>query len=177
MRLFNKRDLYFFFEKISLGKAERMFIYVLFGIILLIQLALFSAPFFNNQKKEDYSELNKLISERTEKMQLAFDSVLASQYYPTKKEISAAIKSETLPKNSKPKSKKPKKETAPILININSATLSEWVKVPGIGDKTAQLILDYRLKVGSFNSIDDLKKIKGIGPKKLDKLRPFIKLD
>ena len=177
MRLFNKRDLYFFFEKISLGQAERVFIYVLFAIILIIQIAILSTPFLNNQEQEDYTELNKLISERTEKMQQSFDSVLASQYYPTEKEITTEMESETQTKKSKPKSIKPKKDAAPILININSATLTEWIKVPGIGEKTAQLILDYRLKMGSFKSIDELKNVKGIGPKKLEKLRPFIKLD
>ena len=177
MRLFNKRDLYFFFEKISLGQSERMFIYVLFACILFIQLAILSSPFLNNKEPEDYSELNKLISERTEKMQQAYDSVLASQYYPIDKEISSEMGSEPQTKKSKPKSIKPKKEGAPILININSATLSEWIKVPGIGEKTAQLILDYRLKMGSFKSVDELTKVKGIGPKKLEKLRPFIKLE
>ncbi len=56
-------------------------------------------------------------------------------------------------------------------ININSANLSELDKIPGIGPVTAQKIIDYREKHGDFTSIDDLKKIGGMGDKTIDKFR------
>lgn len=56
-------------------------------------------------------------------------------------------------------------------ININEATLEELDKIPGIGPVTAQKIIDYRDQYGSFNSIDDLKKVGGIGDKTLAKFR------
>lgn len=172
MRFPDKRDLYFYFEKLSLGQGERKFIYVLFGCILLIQVLIFSKPFFVSEEKMDYSALNKLISERTMNMQQKYDSVLSSQYFPTEKEVSSEMESKF-----EAKEKAPKVTKTPILINLNSATLSEWINVPGIGEKTAQLILDYRLKNGNFKSVEDLKKIKSIGPKKFEKIREFIKVD
>lgn len=59
-------------------------------------------------------------------------------------------------------------------ININSAGLAELDKIPGIGPVTAQKIIDYREKHGSFNSVDDLKKIGGMGDKTIDKFRDMV---
>lgn len=59
-------------------------------------------------------------------------------------------------------------------INLNSASLSELDKIPGIGPVTAQKIIDYREKHGAFNSIDDLKKLGGIGDKTIDKFRDIV---
>lgn len=58
-------------------------------------------------------------------------------------------------------------------ININTASKSELIKLPGIGPKTADKILAYRNMYGSFRSLDDLQKIKGIGPKTVERLRPY----
>jgi competence protein ComEA len=60
------------------------------------------------------------------------------------------------------------------IINMNSAPVSELVLLPGIGEKTAQAIIEYRKKHGKFNSIEEILNIKGIGIKKLDKIKMFI---
>jgi competence protein ComEA len=59
-------------------------------------------------------------------------------------------------------------------ININTAGSSDLKQVPGIGPSTAQKILDTRKSYGSFKSVDDLLSIKGIGPKKLEKMRKYL---
>jgi comEA protein len=59
-------------------------------------------------------------------------------------------------------------------ININTAEATELQQVPGIGPSTAQKILDTRKSYGNFKSVDDLLAIKGIGPKKLDKMRKYL---
>ena len=59
-------------------------------------------------------------------------------------------------------------------ININTAGASELQQIPGIGPSTAQKILDTRKSYGAFKSVDDLLAIKGIGPKKLDKMRKHL---
>jgi competence protein ComEA len=60
-------------------------------------------------------------------------------------------------------------------IDVNRATAAELQRLPGIGPKTAQLILDERDKA-RFKSIDDLRRVRGIGPKKLESIRPYIKV-
>ena len=59
-------------------------------------------------------------------------------------------------------------------ININTANSADLQQVPGIGPSTAQKILDTRKSYGSFKSVDDLLAIKGIGPKRLEKMRKYL---
>jgi competence protein ComEA len=50
-------------------------------------------------------------------------------------------------------------------INLNTATLEELVTLERIGPKHAQAIIDYRETYGPFEKIEDIMKVKGIGPK------------
>ena len=60
-------------------------------------------------------------------------------------------------------------------IEINSASWVEWTQIEGIGEATAQKIIADREANGSFRSINDLLRVKGIGPKTLEKMRPFLR--
>jgi competence protein ComEA len=62
-------------------------------------------------------------------------------------------------------------------ININTATAEQLVLLPGIGKKTADTIIEYRTKNGNFKTIDDFAKVKGIGPKKLEKIKKYLVLE
>lgn len=59
---------------------------------------------------------------------------------------------------------------------LSKATLADLVHLPGVGDATAQRILDKRKELQGFKSIDQLGEVKGIGKKTLEKLSPFLKL-
>ena len=59
-------------------------------------------------------------------------------------------------------------------VNVNSASAEELEKLPGIGPKTAQAVVEDRERNGPFRSVDDLLRVKGIGPKKLEALRPLV---
>lgn len=61
-------------------------------------------------------------------------------------------------------------------ISINRAGLAELQEIPGIGEKKAQAILDYRNAHGPFTSIEELTEVKGIGDKMLEKMKPYIGL-
>ncbi|MBQ3491011.1 MAG: helix-hairpin-helix domain-containing protein [Oscillospiraceae bacterium] len=62
-------------------------------------------------------------------------------------------------------------------ININTATAEQLTLLPGIGETLAQRIVDYRTDNGLFASVDDLKQVSGIGEKKLEQIKSYIKVD
>lgn len=59
-------------------------------------------------------------------------------------------------------------------ISINDCTIEELILLPGIGEKTAVSIIDYRNKVGKFKKADDLLEVSGIGTKKLEKIKNYL---
>jgi competence protein ComEA len=61
-------------------------------------------------------------------------------------------------------------------IDLNTASIAQLDKLPGIGPATAQAIVDYRSQHGRFRSIDELLKVRGIGPAKLDELRSLVRV-
>ncbi len=67
---------------------------------------------------------------------------------------------------------KKKPPTKPV--NINTATSQELQQVPGIGPATAEKILQMRKSYGAFKSVDDLLAIRGLGPKRLEKMRKYL---
>jgi competence protein ComEA len=60
---------------------------------------------------------------------------------------------------------------------LNTANIAELDTLPGVGKKTAERIVELRTRLGRFKKTSDLLRIKGIGPRSLQKLAPFIVLD
>ena len=61
-------------------------------------------------------------------------------------------------------------------VNVNTASQAELEALNGIGPAKAKAILDYRQKNGPFKSVDDLKKVNGIGDKTLESIRKDVSL-
>lgn len=83
-----------------------------------------------------------------------------------------------LPENTnKADSKDSSNVVKPDKININTATKDQLVSLPAIGEKTAQDIIDYRNRHGTFKRCEDIMKVKGIKKGKYNKFKDKITID
>jgi|SRR5690554_251330 len=80
-------------------------------------------------------------------------------------------------KNKSKKSKTVKKAKIILPIHINKASLEELCHLKGVGPKLAEAIISYRETVGSIKNESDLKKVKGIGEKKVKSMLLDINFD
>ncbi|AYO55578.1 ComEA family DNA-binding protein [Acinetobacter wuhouensis] len=107
--------------------------------------------------------------------QQAQDAKLKKQddnYYLSKPSLSTSSSRSNQPSSSKQASQL----SSGSKISLNSANLEQLQQLNGVGAKKAQAIIDYRNQNGKFNSIDDLQKVKGIGPKLLEKNKSQLSL-
>ena len=61
-------------------------------------------------------------------------------------------------------------------INLNTATTTELMQLPKVGQKTAERIIAFRKQHGNFKRIEEIMNVKGIGEKSFAKLKPFLTL-
>ena len=59
-------------------------------------------------------------------------------------------------------------------VDVNTADWPELIQLPGIGDTLAQRIIETRHTAGPFAELDDLRNVKGIGPKIMERIRPHL---
>lgn len=78
------------------------------------------------------------------------------------------------PAQDKADKPKPPAASSSAPINLNTATAAQLEALPGIGAKTAQLIVEHRQKNGNFKKVEELMNIKGIGEKSFLKIKPLV---
>jgi competence protein ComEA len=62
-------------------------------------------------------------------------------------------------------------------VYLNEATVDDLRRLPGVGEKRAEAILELRKKLGRFKQIEDLLRVKGIGRSTLRRIRPLVRID
>jgi competence protein ComEA len=63
------------------------------------------------------------------------------------------------------------------MVDVNDATWVEWAQFEGIGETLAKRIVADRQSRGPFRSVDDVSRVKGIGPKKLAQMRRYLTIE
>lgn len=146
MSLLKKINPKNFFTKEEISVLLFLISFTAFGVILKI--------YKSSSQKE-------VVENQFEKTDI--DSILVAVFSEEKIDKSDVI---TTKKKEEPLKKKS--------ININKASVEELTKLPGIGEKTAKKIVEYRQKYGGFKKIEDIMKIERIGPKLFEKIQDYI---
>ena len=92
---------------------------------------------------------------------------------PTVPSTEPPVRSEPVKQTEPKKSSNSSERKVTFPVNINTASKKELDALPGIGEVLAQQIIDYRSANGPFSTVDELTKVKGIGEKTLEKLKPY----
>jgi comEA protein len=154
-------------------------------VILFIVIALiigFSIKFYKQvlgeteiQKKDYFSDTDKRFLEKSARLNNPDFEKLT---YDEKVKILQASE-DSLKQAEKEKKSLSKKEQKleGKQININTAAKDELMQLPGVGEKTALLIMEYRENNSGFKTIEDIMEVKGIGPKKFDKMKKYLKVE
>lgn len=175
-----RRKIFFWLERLKVAPSERK---TLSGLMILlvvlggINMALSpSIPFENS----DYLELEQQFEKRTAMLKTK-EQELMKQYFPPRKKkkivaSSLVMSADTTDSTALKKEEKEPHDDQIEVININKANMTALESLPGIGPTYARRILKYRKNNNGFENIEELKNIKGIAQKRLEKLKPFVKL-
>ena len=160
-----------FSEKIGFTQTEIkvvLFLAIVFAIGLGVKYVFFKNS-FANAKKYDYSIQDSIFQEIEIQDNRLRNEEIAGKAVDYKQEVLDF--NTTNFKNSK-KDVPPEKS-----ININKASLEDLIKLPGIGAKTAESIIDFREKITRFKKLNDILNVKGIGTSKLNKIKKYIYIE
>lgn len=173
-----KRKLFFLLEKLEIKRSERIAISTLLILLVMLSGALtFNEP-DTNYSEEEYEKLEKLFKEKSEQIEAEKELILA-RYDPTRDvpvSMSVRVKERTTLDAADTTEQIDKAQEVVELININSATNKQLQKLPGVGPAYAKRIINWREENGVFTSKDQLLQIKGIGNKRLARIKPLITL-
>ena len=174
--------LFFLFDRLNITKSERFAIVSITTLIVLVSLMATlvrrDIPFPDEHYAFADSLFTALSQQRT-----AERAELMARYDPPSmdntKPDSALDPRNTRQTSTRAKtaaSAKSSKLPAPESINLNTANANELGQLPGIGPKTAEAIITYRQTNGPFQELAHITRVKGIGSKKWEQIRPYLRL-
>jgi competence ComEA-like helix-hairpin-helix protein len=165
---------FFIQEKLYCTEKEARVMVSLMALIILgnaIQMVRAEQPLFDDAYYAGTDSLFRMLAAQADSME-AVDTVRIGfqsepiQFRELGKELEMWVIVDTL-----------EKPTTTFPVNINTADAKTLQALPRIGPRMAERILAYRAKSGPFVQIEDLKRVKGIGDKTLERLLPLVTLE
>lgn len=167
-----RRRLFFWFEKLKITPAERYAV----ALLLLVLVGLSAAPALLPPPApaygpEYYRELDRSFRALSPgRRDTAGYSTASPGISPAPGTLNIGMPADTVRGDSAQAAGRDS------LININTADAATLQRLPGIGPVYASRIVAYRETFGSFETLGELVNIRGIGEKRLEKIKAFIKL-
>jgi|AntRauTorckE6833_2_1112554.scaffolds.fasta_scaffold00158_21 comEA protein len=173
-----KRKAFFWIERLQISRTER----IAFTILLAILAVLFSITLFiQNTFQYSQEEYDEIVTEFEKRSAILHqqEKELEDKYNPdlSVNNTIATPAPPSIEANESEKTSDPIDQPPIALININTAGSAQLQTLNGIGPAYAENILQYRESNGGFDSIDELLNVKGIGQKRLENIRPYIKIE
>lgn len=193
------RYTYFIIDKLNITKAERIAMVTITTLIVLISTgaAMLSPdiPF----PEEHYAYADSLFRALSEQKSIEHAELMARYEPPLVESASgntaiagalpsgaqaevSAMSASSVPgaSNTGKKaaaSKGSAKAPAPESIVLNTSDAATLARLPGVGPKTAEAIVAYRNENGPFQDLSHIMRVKGIGSKKWEQIRPYLRLN
>jgi comEA protein len=147
---------------LDLTSSEKRIIVIVSLVIIVAGIIQLLKPHLKKQTQIDYNEADSIFNRLSHTSSVPFE-------FKSQEKLGLY---QNLPQE------KPKQTSSKIgysSIDINTAQLKDLEKLPRIGPAMAKRIILYRNEYGLFKSIDELQKVKGIGKKTLEKIKPYLK--
>lgn len=163
------------FKYLSFTRSEtKVILFIVSAIIIGFSIKYYKQVFGDtNTKNQDYfSKTDERFLSKSRNP--GFDTLDNQE-----KEKILRTSDDSLKNAEKEKKTKSKKEIAleGKQININTASKEELMLLPGVGESTASKIIEYREQNNGFKNIEDIMEVKGIGKKKFEKMKDYIKVE
>ncbi len=159
-------------RKFGLTKTE---FNITLALLIVLAVGLIYKNFFRPDDTIEYVEYDYSVQDSLFALSEKSDSNPASSEL---KDKNVDSKQEVLDFNARNfKESKTKVFPAEKSINLNTAGIKELTQLPGIGEKTAESIIEFRKKKGMFTKLDDLLDVKGIGDSKFSNIKKYIYID
>lgn len=174
-----RRKLFFWLDRMKITPAERKAVAgsLLLLLLLLLVNASVSPPAPYDERyyralEEEFERRAALIDRRQEE--------LYGRFHPGE-EIAAGgpvplILPDTLTPDTLSGDSLVVEQADSTLIDLNSAGAELLQELPGIGPVYAERIIRWRTEAGPFRAVEELLQIRGIGEKRLEKIKPFVKI-
>ncbi len=172
-----KRKLFFFLDKLEVQRSERIAVSVLFAFLLVLSSYNAILKPDVNFDADYYAELEQVFEARSQMVRMEEEQILARYESEPDGVQVAALQPETVtPDTVESDTAREQPATDGERININEADEEELQELPGIGPAFSERIIEWRKENGEFTSKEQLIEVRGIGERRLEVIKPLIRL-